>query len=131
VVQTVQTFLMFEGQAEAAMRHYAQHVPGCEIVELVPYGKGEPGAEGSVLRGVLKIADLTVVCMDSAVHHNFTFTPSISLFVTCESLEELTRVARALGDGGAVLMEMADYGFSRQFTWLNDRFGVSWQLNLP
>lgn len=122
---------MFEGRAEEAMRHYAEHVPGCEIVEIVHFGPGQQGAEGSVLRGVLNIAGLTVVCMDSAVHHAFTFTPSISLFVTCDSLEEIMRVAEKLGDGGGVLMGMADYGFSKQFTWLNDRFGVSWQLNLP
>ena len=122
---------MFEGQAEAAMRLYAEHVPGCDIVEIVRFGPGQQGAEGSVLRGVLNIAGLTVICMDSPVHHAFSFTPSVSLFVTCDSLEELTRTAGALGDGGGVLMPMADYGFSRQFTWLNDRFGVSWQLNLP
>jgi len=122
---------MFEGRAEEAMRYYAEHVPGCEIVEIVHYGAGEQGAEGSVLRGDLRVANLAVTCMDSSIHHAFTFTPSISLFVTCDSLEEISRVARALGDGGQVLMGLADYGFSKQFTWLNDRFGVSWQLNLP
>ena len=122
---------MFEGQAEAAMRHYAEHIPGCEIVEIVRFGPGQQGAEGSVLRGVLKICDLTVICMDSSVHHAFTFTPSISLFVTCDSHEEIARVAEKLGDGGGVLMALADYGFSKQFTWINDRFGGSWQLNLP
>src|SRR5690242_6447082 len=102
---------MFEGQAEAAMRLYAEHVPGCEIVETVRFGPGQQGAEGSVLRGVLNIAGLTVICMDSPVHHAFSFTPSVSLFVTCDSLEELTRTAQALGDGGGVLMPLADYGF--------------------
>ena len=131
MVQTVQPFLMFEGRAEEAMQFYTEHVPACEIVEMVKFGPGQQGAEGSVLRGVLNIAGLSVICMDSPVHHAFTFTPSISLFVTCDSLEEIARVAGALGDGGGVLMGMADYGFSRQFTWLNDRFGVSWQLNLP
>ncbi|WP_240618312.1 VOC family protein [Halomonas heilongjiangensis] len=29
-----------------------------------------------------------------------------------------------------VLVPPDDYGFSTRFTWLNDRFGVSWQLNL-
>jgi predicted 3-demethylubiquinone-9 3-methyltransferase (glyoxalase superfamily) len=122
---------MFEGRAEEAMRHYAEHLPSAQIVELVHFGAGQPGEEGKVLRGAMRIADLTIVCMDSTVHHAFTFTPSISLFVTCDSHEEIARVAQALGDGGQVLMELADYGFSRQFTWLNDRFGVSWQLNLP
>src|SRR5689334_4250258 len=99
---------MFEGRAEEAMRLYAEHVPGCEIIEMVRFGADQQGAEGSILRGVLKIADLTLICMDSTVHHAFTFTPSVSLFVTCESLEEINRVATALGDGGQVLMGMAD-----------------------
>ena len=37
----------------------------------------------------------------------------------------------ALSHSGQVLMPLDDYGFSKQFGWVNDRFGVSWQLNLP
>ena len=45
---------------------------------------------------------------------------------------EAHRGTRAqLGEGGQALMPLANYGFSQLFTWLNDRFGVSWQLNLP
>ena len=36
----------------------------------------------------------------------------------------------ALSRDGAVLMPLGGYGFSQLFTWINDRFGVSWQLNL-
>jgi uncharacterized glyoxalase superfamily protein PhnB len=36
----------------------------------------------------------------------------------------------ALEAGGRQLMPLGDYGFSRRFGWVNDRFGVSWQLNL-
>ena len=113
------------------MAYYAEHVPGAEVVELVRFGAGENGIEGSVLRGLMMLGGLTVQFFDSAVEHAFTFTPSISFFVTCQSHEEIARLAQALGHGGGVLMELADYGFSRQFTWLNDKFGVSWQLNLP
>jgi predicted 3-demethylubiquinone-9 3-methyltransferase (glyoxalase superfamily) len=42
----------------------------------------------------------------------------------------LRALAEALGDGGGVMMPIGNYGFSRLFTWLADRFGVSWQLNL-
>jgi predicted 3-demethylubiquinone-9 3-methyltransferase (glyoxalase superfamily) len=83
------------------------------------------------MRAAFRVGGQAVRCMDSPVKHAFSFTPASSLFVDFDSLEELTQVADALGEGGKVLMELADYGFSRQFTWLDDRFGVSWQLNLP
>jgi predicted 3-demethylubiquinone-9 3-methyltransferase (glyoxalase superfamily) len=62
--------------------------------------------------------------------HEFSLTPAFSLFVECASDEEIERLFAALGDGGATLMPLGAYGFSRRFGWVNDRFGVSWQLNL-
>jgi len=47
-----------------------------------------------------------------------------------ESAAELERVYAALADGGQALMPLGAYGFSTRFGWVNDRFGVSWQLNL-
>jgi predicted 3-demethylubiquinone-9 3-methyltransferase (glyoxalase superfamily) len=64
------------------------------------------------------------------VKHDFTFTPSFSLFVQCESDDEILRLASALLESGAALMPLGEYGFSRRFAWVNDRYGVSWQLNL-
>ncbi len=59
------------------------------------------------------------------------FTPATSLFVDCASEAELDALFARLPDGGEVLMAPANYGFSRKFAWVSDRFGVSWQLNLP
>jgi predicted 3-demethylubiquinone-9 3-methyltransferase (glyoxalase superfamily) len=70
------------------------------------------------------------MCIDSPMHHNFTFTPAFSFFMDCESEEEVRRLSAALSEGGNVLMPLDNYGFSRLFTWVSDRFGVSWQLNL-
>jgi predicted 3-demethylubiquinone-9 3-methyltransferase (glyoxalase superfamily) len=58
-----------------------------------------------------------------------TFTPSVSLFVRCDSTDEQERLWKALSDGGAPLMPLGDHGFG-SFGWTNDRFGVSWQLAL-
>jgi predicted 3-demethylubiquinone-9 3-methyltransferase (glyoxalase superfamily) len=55
----------------------------------------------------------------------------MSLFVDCDSVEELAHLFARLSDGGSVLMPPDDYGFSQRFAWVADRFGVSWQLNLP
>jgi predicted 3-demethylubiquinone-9 3-methyltransferase (glyoxalase superfamily) len=51
--------------------------------------------------------------------------------LTCQDEDDLDRLTRALGEGGGVLMPPGNYGFSRKFAWVNDRFGVSWQVNLP
>jgi predicted 3-demethylubiquinone-9 3-methyltransferase (glyoxalase superfamily) len=58
-----------------------------------------------------------------------SLTPSVSLFVDCDSEAELESVFARLSDGRAVLMPVGNYGFNRKFAWVNDRYGVSWQLN--
>jgi predicted 3-demethylubiquinone-9 3-methyltransferase (glyoxalase superfamily) len=124
-------FLMFEGRAEEALNFYAATVPGSRIDTIGRWGPEGPGAEGSVFLARAVIAGMPVLASDSAVHHGFTFTPSISFMVECGDEAEVDRLAVALGDGGQVLMPIGNYGFSRRFAWVNDRFGVSWQVNLP
>ena len=101
-----------------------------EITQIERYGPGEMGAEGSVKRADFVLAGREFLCIDSPVKHAFTFTPSMSLFVECESEAELESAFARLSDGGRVLMPLDNYGFSTRFGWLTDRFEVSWQLNL-
>lgn len=131
MVAKVTPCLMFQGDADAAMTFYVSLFPDSEIRHVRRYGPGQAGAEGSVMVAAMSIAGQEVMCIDSAVRHNFTFTPAFSLFVECDSRDEFDRLAAGLGEDGTVLMSPDDYGFSQRFVWLNDRFGVSWQLNLP
>lgn len=127
---TIDTFLMFEGTAEEAVTFYVGLLPDSKILDITRYGPEGPGPEGSVLRASFQLAGKTYQCIDSFVKHGFTFTPAVSLFVNCDTEEELDRLWAALSEGGTPLMELGDHGFSRKFGWTNDRFGVSWQLNL-
>ena len=68
---------------------------------------------------------------DSFVTHGFDFTPSWSFFVECADAAEFDRLFAALSDKGGVLMPPDNYGWSTRFAWVNDRFGISWQLDLP
>ena len=126
----IQPFLLFEGKAEEALRFYVSLFPESEIREVVRWGADGPGADGTIRKATFSIAGQNVMCTDSVVRHAFTFTPAVSFFVTCATEEELRRVAAALLQGGRELMPLDNYGFSRLFTWVNDRYGVSWQLNL-
>lgn len=123
-------FLMFEGSAEEAMRFYVALFRDSAIGQVVRYGPGEPGPEGSIKRADFTVAGQHVICTDSPIKHGFTFTPSFSLFVECESADELDTLSAQLSGAGQVMMPPDDYGFSRKFCWVSDRFGVSWQLNL-
>ncbi|MFG1910542.1 VOC family protein [Kribbella sp. NPDC048928] len=129
--QQIKTFLMFEGGAEQAMNFYLSLFEDAEIVSMVKHGAEGPGPEGSVMVAVFRLAGQQFMCSDSYQHHGFTFTPSMSFFVDCADEAELERLYNALVDGGGALMPLGDYGFSKKFGWVNDRFGVSWQLNLP
>jgi len=130
VAQSVTPFLMFEGMAEEAIGFYISLFPGSEIVQIERYAASEPGREGSVKRANFTLCGRNYICIDSPIKHQFTFTPAFSLFVDCQDETEFDRAFTALSEGGGVLMPPANYGFSRKFGWLNDRFGVSWQINL-
>ena len=129
---TVSTFLMFQdGNAHEAMSLYASVFPGAGIERIERYGPGEPGPEGTVKVAHFDLNGHRLLFSDSYVKHAFTFTASISLFVDFASDAELDAAFAKLAEGGTVFMPLGNYGFSRRFGWCADRFGVTWQLNLP
>jgi predicted 3-demethylubiquinone-9 3-methyltransferase (glyoxalase superfamily) len=124
-------FLMFQGgTAQAALDLYCATLPDAGMVRFERWAPGEPGAAGTIKVAVFTICGREFMCSDSPVKHAFSFTPSSSIFVDFDSDAELERVFSVLSQAGEVLMPLDNYGFSRRFGWVNDRFGVSWQLNL-
>lgn len=128
----VTTFMMFRGHAaEEAMTFYTGLFKDAEVHSVSRYGPGDIGAEGTVRHARFTLAGREFMCIDSPVRHDFTFTPSMSLYVECESEDEIDGLYDSLGDGGAVLMALGDHGIGSKFGWVSDRFGISWQLSLP
>ena len=125
-------FLMFqEGKAEEAMNYYVSNIKDSKITSITHYGANEGGDEGTVMQATFVIKGQEFMCIDSNLKHGFTFTPSFSIFLTCDSEEEINGLYAKLLENGEALMPLENYGFSQKFGWLNDRYGVSWQLNLP
>jgi predicted 3-demethylubiquinone-9 3-methyltransferase (glyoxalase superfamily) len=120
-----------EGNAQAALDFYFATFPDSRMVSVQRYTSGEGGPAGTIKVAVFNLCGREFMCSDSPVKHAFSFTPSSSIFVDFDSAAELERVFGTLAAGGQVLMPLNNYGFSKRFGWLNDRFGVSWQLNLP
>lgn len=122
--QKITTFLMFEGQAEEAMNFYTSVFRDSAINHILHH------ENGTVMHATFTIKGQIFSCIDSDIKHAFTFTPAISLFVTCDTAEEVDGLFETLTESGQVLMPLSPTPVSEKFGWVQDKFGVSWQLNL-
>jgi predicted 3-demethylubiquinone-9 3-methyltransferase (glyoxalase superfamily) len=134
-MQKTATFLMFVGEqcgkAEEAIRFYTSLFKNSEIKHIDYWKAGEPGGkEGLVKHATFTIDGLEYMASENTLEHGFTFTPSISIYVTCEDDNELESLFQKLSEGGSVMMPLDNYGFSKRFGWASDRYGISWQLSL-
>ena len=128
MARSVHTHLMFEGSCEEALNLYVRVFPNSEITDITRFKEGENA--GKVMLATCTISGTRITAIDSPLSHDFTFTPSMSFFVECESEDELRAGFERLSEGGTVRMPIDSYGFSTVFGWTDDKFGVSWQLNL-
>ena len=114
--------LMFGGQqhgrAEEAMRRYTTVIDHSSLGEIVRYGPGDDERAGTVQRATFTLRGREFVAMDGGVSHDFGFTPAFSLFLSCQTQQEVDGFWDALLDGGQ----------ESRCGWLTDRFGVSWQV---
>ncbi len=124
-------FLMFtQGGCEEAINFYVSLFADSHIDRLIRFPDDSPTNPGRVMMAEFTIDGVQFRANDSVGFHQFDFTPSFSNFVECQDMAELERLFGALSEGGLVLMPLDDYGFSRRFGWVQDRFNISWQLSL-
>lgn len=128
------TFFMFvgdqHGKAEEAIRFYTSIFKNSEITHLERYGPGDIGPEGTLKFASFTLDGQEYMAIDSSFDHAFTFTPAISIYVRCESEEEIDALYAALSAGGFAMMPLGEYDFAKKYTWVADRYGVTWQLRL-
>lgn len=124
-------FLMVQGgHAEAAMKLYVSLFDDGEALDVALWRKGEQGARRRIALARAGAVGQRVPASDGPARHAFDFTPSWSFFLDVEDRETFDRLFAALSAEGGVLMPPDDYGWSSRFGWANDRFGISWQVNL-
>lgn len=129
-MQKISAFLMFEGKAEEAMSFYISLFPDSAITSISRYGENDAAPAGTVRLASFSLGGQEFMCIDSPAKHGFTFTPAMSLYVTCKTESEIDELFAKLSEGGQTLMPLDTYPFSKRYAWLNDRYGVSWQLTL-
>jgi len=115
-MQKITTFLTFNNQAEEAVNFYVSIFRNSKIVSMSRYGEGGPGPKGSVMSASFLLEGQEFVALNGGPQ--FTFADGISLFVNCETQEEVDKLWDKLSEGG----EKGPCG------WLKDKFGVSWQI---
>jgi predicted 3-demethylubiquinone-9 3-methyltransferase (glyoxalase superfamily) len=115
-MQKIAPFLWFDNNAEEAAQFYTSIFNNSRIVSVMRYGDAGPGPKGSVMGIAFELEGQAFKALNGGPV--FTFTPAISLFVDCETQEEVDKLWARLGDGGK----------PQQCGWITDKFGVSWQI---
>ena len=127
----IATFLTFQKEdAEEAMKFYMSLFDNSRIIDFKRWGAEGPSKEGTVMHATFELNGKLFMCSDSPPIHAWDFTPAVSNFVECQDEAQLEILFTKLSENGKVMMPLGNYGFSQKFGWVEDRFGVSWQLNL-
>lgn len=125
------TSLTFQdNNAEVAMNFYVDLFDNSKIINITRWGENAPVATGRIMQATFELDGNLFMCSDSPPVHDWYFSPAVSNYLECDDERELTRLFSALSENGTVTMPPDNYGFSQQFSWVIDRFGVSWQLNV-
>jgi predicted 3-demethylubiquinone-9 3-methyltransferase (glyoxalase superfamily) len=109
-------FLWYDGQAEEAVNFYVSVFKNSKIVSMARYGEAGPGPKGSVMTAAFQLEGQDFVALNGGPQ--FKFTPAISFVVNCETQQEVDELWDQLSDGGR----------KDRCGWLQDKFGVSWQI---
>jgi predicted 3-demethylubiquinone-9 3-methyltransferase (glyoxalase superfamily) len=115
-MQKIVPFLWFDGKGEEAMNFYVSIFKNSKIGEVTRYGKAGPGQEGTAISATFQLEGQEFYALNGGPQ--FTFTPAISLFVNCETQQEVDELWKKLSEGGEI----------QQCGWLQDKYGLSWQI---
>jgi predicted 3-demethylubiquinone-9 3-methyltransferase (glyoxalase superfamily) len=122
-------FITFNGNAMEALTFYKDIFHDMEIEFLQEFGSGTPELEGQVMQALISIDGQRIMLGDSRTPAGFSFTPAMSFYIECSDMNEAELYYRKLKKNGAILMPLDEYGTGRFFAFVQDRFGLSWQLN--
>ena len=115
-MQKITPFLWFDNQAEEAANFYVSIFKNSKILSISRYGEAGPGPKGSAMTVVFQLDGQEFIALNGGP--TFKFTPAVSLYVDCESQQEVDQLWDRLSDGGR----------KDRCGWLQDRYGLSWQI---
>ena len=115
-MQKITPFLWFDDKAEEAVNFYGSIFKNSKVLGISRYGDAGPGPKGTVMVATFQLEGQEFQALNGGPHYKFT--PAISLFVNCETQQEVDALWEKLLEGGR----------EDQCGWLQDKFGLSWQI---
>lgn len=130
IKQKIVPNLWFDSEAEEAVNFYTSVFKNSGINSRTRYP--EAGQEihqkepGSIMTIDFELEGYQLLALNGGPH--FKFNPSVSLFVICENEKEINQIWKQLFEGGEALLPLDSYDWSSKYGWLQDRYGLNWQL---
>jgi len=115
-MQRITPFLWFDTNAEEAVNFYVATFPNSRVVNMSRWGDSGPGPKGAVMSVTFELFGQEFMALNGGP--TFKFSPAISLFVKCETQQEVDEYWEKLSSGGT----------KQRCGWLQDKYGVSWQI---
>ena len=115
-MQKITPFLWFDNQAEEAMNFYVSIFKNAKVLGVIRYGEGAPMPKGTVMTANFELDGMAFTALNGGPM--FKLTPAISFVVHCETQAEVDHYWEKLSADGK----------EGQCAWLEDKFGVSWQI---
>ena len=122
-MQKITPHLWFDKEAKEATAFYASLFPNSKVTNRTTL-HGTPSGDCDVVS--FELAGQQFVAISAGPY--FIFNPSISFTVACKTPGEVEGLWAKLSSGGKALMELGSYPFSQKYGWIQDRYGLSWQL---
>ena len=116
--------LWFDREAIAATEFYAETFPDSKVIDVTTI-PDTPGGDTDIVTFQLWGQSFQAINAGPL----FSFNPSVSFAVACDTVDEVDRLWARLADGGTALMPLDAYPFSERYGWVQDRYGLSWQVS--
>jgi predicted 3-demethylubiquinone-9 3-methyltransferase (glyoxalase superfamily) len=122
-MQKIIPHLWFDKEAKAAAEFYTSVFDDSKInfINLIP---DTPSGNAQLVGFSVMGFDFMAISAGPF----FKINPSISFHVRCKTFEEADRIWSRLSPGGMIMMELGQYPFSKRYGWVQDKYGVSWQV---
>src|SRR5215218_6195381 len=123
IMQKITPHLWFDNSAEEAAKFYTSIFKNSKIKNVTTL-HNTPSGTVEIFTVELLGQEFTLISAGPL----FKFNPSVSFLVACSTKEEVDALWKKLSKGGTALMELAEYPFSEKYGWVQDKYGLSWQV---